>query len=133
LSDPLERLNKAIDWSLFRATLNKHLHTEALGPGGRPPFDHVMMFKILILQEYFGLSDERSAFQITDRFSFMRFLGLQTYSKVPDSKTTWHFRERLKEGNVVQHLFKRFKKELDKQQMIVHKGKIVDASIVQVP
>jgi len=63
----------------------------------------------------------------------LRFLGLHTYSEVPDSSTIWHFRERLKEGNVVQHLFKRFKKELDKQQMIVHKGKIVDASVVQAP
>jgi len=66
LGDPSERMNKAIDWSLFRATLNKHLHTKALGPGGRPPFDYVMMLKILILQEYFGLSDERLEFQITD-------------------------------------------------------------------
>jgi len=133
LGDPLERLDKAIDWSLFSATLNKHLRAEASGPGGRPPFDYVMMFKILILQEYFGLRDERLEFQITDRFSFMRFLGLQTYSKVPDSNTIWHFRERLKEGNVVRQLFERFNKQLKKHNLIVNKGKIVDASIVQVP
>jgi len=133
LGDPLERLDKAIDWSMFRYTLNKHLRRESLGPGGRPAYDYVMMFKVLILQEYFGLSDERVEFQITDRFSFMRFLGLHTYSKVPDSNTIWHFRERLKEGNVVQELFNRFNKELHKQQMIVNKGKIVDASIVQIP
>jgi len=62
MSDPLERLNKAIGWSLFSATLNKHLRTEASGLGGRPTFDYVMMFKILILQEYFGLNDERLEF-----------------------------------------------------------------------
>jgi len=133
LGDPLERLNKAIDWSLFSATLNKHLRTEALGPEGIPSFDYVMMFKILILQEYFGLSDERLEFEITDRFSFMRFLGLQTCSKVPDSNTIWHFRERLKEGDVVRQLFERFNKQLKKHDLIVNKGKIVDTTIVQVP
>ena len=78
LGDPLEKLNDAVDWELFRYTLDKHLVKEAKGPGGRPNYDYVMMFKILILQEYFGLSDEQIEFQITDRFSFMRFLGLRS-------------------------------------------------------
>ena len=63
----------------------------------------------------------------------MRFLGLQTYSKVPDSNTIWHFRERLKEGNIVREFFDRFNKELKKHDLIVNKGKIGDASIVQLP
>ncbi|SRR5665213_390465 len=87
LGDPLERLIKSIEWSLFRSVLNGVFVKEAKGPGGRPPFDYVMMFKILILQEYFGLSDEQLEFQIKDRFSFMRFLGLGIYNKVPDSNT----------------------------------------------
>ncbi len=73
---------------LFRYTLDKHLEKEAKGPGGRPTYDYVLMFKVLTLQEYFGLSDEQMAFQLTDRFSFMRFLGLHSYNKVPDSNTT---------------------------------------------
>jgi transposase, IS5 family len=133
LGDPLERLNTAIEWDVFRYTLNKHLIKEAKGAGGRPPFDYVMMFKILILQEYFGLSDEQMEFQITDRFSFMRFLGLHSYDKVPDSNTIWTFRENLKEGNVVQELFERFGKELNKHGLIVNKGKIIDATIIEVP
>lgn len=133
LGDPLEKLNSAIEWDLFRYTLNKHLIKEAKGAGGRPPFDYVMMFKILILQEYFGLSDEQMEFQITDRFSFMRFLGLRSYDKVPDSNTIWTFRENLKEGDVVKELFERFGKELNKHGLIVNKGKIIDATIVEVP
>jgi IS5 family transposase len=91
------------------------------------------MFKILILQEYFGLSDEQMEFQITDRFSFMRFLGLRSCDTVPDSNTIWTFRERLKEGDVVKELFERFGKELNKHGLIINKGKIIDATIIEVP
>jgi IS5 family transposase len=133
LGDPLEKLNATINWELFRYTLDKHLEKEAKGPGGRPNYDYILMFKILILQEYFGLSDEQMEFQITDRFSFMRFLGLHSYNKVPDSNTIWTFRERLKDGDVVKELFDRFGKELNKQGLIVNKGKIIDATIIEVP
>lgn len=133
LGDPLERLNASIDWPMFRSTLEKHLSITAKGPGGRPPYDYVLMFKILILQEYFGLSDAQMEFQITDRFSFMRFLGLRSYDKVPDCNTIWTFRERLKEGDVMKVLFDRFTKVLNQQGLIVNKGKIIDATIVEVP
>jgi transposase, IS5 family len=133
LGDPLEKLNRCIEWNIFRPILNKVFVKEVKGPGGRPAFDYVMMFKILILQEYFGLSDEQMEFQITDRFSFMRFLGLRTCSKVPDQNTIWNFREQLKEADAVKALFDRFHRELEKQNLIVNKGKIIDASIVEVP
>lgn len=133
LGDPLERLNQSIEWSLFRPLLNGVFAKEAKGPGGRPGFDYVMMFKILILQEYFGLSDEQLEFQITDRFSFMRFLGLGVYNKVPDSNTIWNFREQLSKEDSVKKLFAIFHKELTKQGMIINKGKIVDASIIDAP
>ena len=133
LGDPLEKLNMAIDWELFRYTLYKHFEKEIKGPGGRPNYDYILMFKILILQEYFGLSDEQMEFQITDRFSFMRFLGLRSYNKVPDYNTIWIFRERWKEGVVAKELFERFGKELNKHGLIVNKGKIIDATIIEVP
>lgn len=133
LGDPLEKLNAAVNWELFRYTLDKQLDKAAKGPGGRPGYDYILMFKILILQEHFGLSDERMEFQITDRFSFMRFLGLRSCDKVPDSNTIWTFRERLTEGDVVKQLFERFDKELNKQGLIVNKGKIIDATITEVP
>lgn len=133
LGDPLERINEAIDWNLFVPILNEAMHKEAKGPGGRPPYEYVLMFKILILQEYFGLSDEQMEFQITDRFSFMRFLSFRSCDKVPDQNTIWNFREQLKEGNVIKKLFDRFRKELERQRMILNKGKIIDASIVEVP
>lgn len=133
LGDPLEKLEKCVKWNIFRPILNKVFSQEAKGPGGRPAFDYVMMFKILILQEYFGLSDEQAEYQITDRFSFLRFLGLRTCSKVPDQNTIWHFRERLKEKDAVKDLFKCFHEELKQKGYILGKGKIVDASIVEAP
>lgn len=133
LGDPLEKLNKCIDWNLFRPTLNKAMAKEAKGPGGRPHYDYVVMFKILILQQYFDLSDEQMEFQITDRFSFMRFLGLRTCAKVPDQNTIWNFREQLKDGEWIKQLFDCFHRELRRNNLIVNKGKIIDATIVEVP
>lgn len=60
-------------------------------------------------------------FQITDRFSFMRFLGLRSYDKVPDSNTIWRFRQHLTQGDVVKELFERFGKELNKHSLIVNR------------
>jgi transposase, IS5 family len=133
LGDPLEKLNATIDWEVFRYLLDKALVKEAKGPGGRPNYDYVMMFKILILQEYFGLSDAQMEFQITDRFSFMRFLGLHSCDTVPDSNTIWTFREYLTQDDIIKKLFDRFGKELNKQGLIINKGKIIDASIIEVP
>ncbi len=133
LGDPLEKLNSTINWEIFRSILNKHLKVEGVAPGGRPPFDYVMMFKILILQEYFGLSDEQMEYQITDRFSFMRFLGLRIHSKVPDRNTIWNFREKMKVDALMEKLFNQFGKELVKQGLIVNKGKIIDATIMNAP
>lgn len=131
--DTLEKLNGKIQWELFRPLLNEILDKEAQGPGGRPPFDYVMMFKILILQKYYNMSDDQTEFQILDRLSFMRFLGLTLSDKVPDSKTVWLYREQLKEGDSVKKLFDLFAQHLKKNHLIVNQGKILDASIVETP
>ena len=133
LGDPLVRLNESIDWRMFASILSDALKKEAKGPGGRPGYEYVLMFKILILQEYYGLSDEQMEFQITDRFSFMRFLGLRSCDKVPDHNTIWNFREQLKANGTVGVLFDCFGKALEQAGLIVNKGKIVDASVVEAP
>ncbi len=89
LGDPLEILNKVIKWEMFRSVLNQACRKEDTGKGGRPPYDVVMMFKILVLQRLYNLSDDQTEYQINDRMSFMRFLGINLCDKVPDAKTIW--------------------------------------------
>lgn len=74
--DPLERLASVVDFEVFRGPLIAALRRSVRGKGGRPPFDPVLMFKILVLQALYSLSDEATEFQIKDRLSFQRFLGL---------------------------------------------------------
>ena len=109
------------------------MHKEHRGQGGRPPFDYIMMFKILILQRYYNLSDEQAEFQITDRISFMRFLNLDFQDKVPDARTIWHFRDVLVQQDVIEDLFDTFKALLDRERIIAHAGSLVDASFADVP
>ena len=94
---PLDRLNERIDWELFRTDLEGHLDYQCGSQGGRPPWCPVLMFKILVLQKYYDLSEEQTAFQILDRFSFQRFLGLDVGDPVPDKNSLWTFKERLGE------------------------------------
>ena len=133
LGDPLEKLNDGIDFEKFRSFLEESLFTEPKGPGGRPPFDYVLMFKILILQRYYNLSDEQVEYQINDRMSFMRFLDLTIADDIPDSRTVWAFREQITNLGLVEKLFDLFLTELNSLGLIVNEGKIVDASFVETP
>jgi IS5 family transposase len=133
LGDPLARLSKGIDFELFRTVLEEGLSKEPAGKGGRPPYDYVMMFKIMILQRYYNLADDQAEYQINDRMSFMRFLNLSIADDIPDSKTIWNFRELLTDLGLVEELFALFLKELEKLHLVVNEGKIVDASFVEVP
>ncbi len=133
LGDPLQKLNEVINWEMFRPVLNRIFKTEPKGPGGRPPFDYVMMFKILILQKLFHISDAQAQYQINDRLSFMRFLGQHLYDTVPDEKTIWHFREQLVKSNMMDTLFYRFIHTLEEKGIITLNGSIVDATFVDKP
>lgn len=130
---PLQKLDSVIDWEVFRQPLEDAFTIEAKAPGGRPPFDRLMMFKIIILQRYYNLSDEQTEFQIKDRLSFQQFLGLQIGDKVPDEKTIWHFKEQLKEKKLSDKLFELFTQSLVSNGIIAKEGSIVDASFVNVP
>jgi hypothetical protein len=79
---PLQKLNKVIDWEIFRPILESALLNKNKAKGGRPPFDKILMFKIIILQRYFNISDDQTEFQIKDRLSFMDFLNLDLSAKI---------------------------------------------------
>ena len=108
LGDQLEAFSRTVDFEVFRPELNKSLVYSDGSKGGRPPFDPVLMFKILVIQTLNNLSDERTEYLINDRLSFMRFLGLGLSDRVPDAKTIWLFRERLTQAEAIERLFNHF-------------------------
>ncbi len=91
------------------------------------------MFKVLILQRLYNVSDEQMEFQINDRLSFMRFLGIGLSNKVPDQKTIWLFRENLMKPNMIEQLFKQFDEQMSSEGFLLREGSIIDATIVGVP
>lgn len=131
--DPLVHLNACVNWEMFRPELETIREKERKSPAGRKPFDVVMMFKVLVLQSLYNLSDDAVEYQVRDRLSFMRFLGLGIGDRVPDAKTIWLFREELGHAGLVKRLFKRFDRYFREQGFTARKGQIVDASIVSVP
>ena len=131
--DPLVKLNEVVNWELFRCDLEQVREKDRKSNAGRKPFDAVLMFKILILQSLYNLSDDQIEFQIRDRLSFMRFLGLSLNKTVPDAKTVWLFREQLNEAGLIKTLFERFDSFLSESGFAARKGQIVDASIIAAP
>jgi len=133
LGDHLEAFAAAVDFEMFRGDLVSALGYADGAQGGRPPFDPVMMFKILVIQAMDNLSDERAEFLINDRMSFMRFLGLTLADRVPDARTIWLFREKLTKAGAIEGLFARFDAALRSSGYIAMSGQIVDATLVAAP
>ena len=133
IGDPLEILNSIINWEMFRVILKKHIVRKESNKGGRPPFDIVMMFKILVLERLYNMSDDQAEFQINDRRSFMRFLGLESYDTVPDAKTIWKFRDDLSKTDAIEECFHLFNEMLAEEGLITHSGTIIDATFVDAP
>jgi transposase, IS5 family len=131
--DPLERLNAIIDWEMFRPILERMDKKERKSKAGRKPTCRILMFKMLILQRLNGLSDERLQYQVTDRLSFMRFLGVELAGNVPDARTVWAFREALKEHQLADALFDRLNQALAELGIELKSGQIIDATFVPVP
>lgn len=131
--DPLQALNTVVDWELFRAPIEQVRQKERRSSAGRKPFDAIVMFKVLVLQHLYNLSDDETEYQIRDRYSFCRFLELTPEHSVPDSKTIWLFREQLVQAALVKPLFERFNLALESKGYLARKGQMVDASIVDVP
>jgi len=134
MGNPLEAISKVIDFELFRDLLeSKLLNTNKKNNAGAKPYDVVMLFRILILQRYYGLGDSQVEYQILDRISFRTFLGLETGDKVPDEKTVWSFRERVTRTGLVEDLFEQFTAFLEQQELIFNEGQLIDASFTVAP
>ena len=131
--DPLEVLAQVVDFEIFRAPLEAALDYSDGAKGGRPAYDAVAMFKVLILAARHTVSDERMEFLIRDRLSWLRFLGFDLGAPTPDRNTIWTFRERLIRAGVMGDLFAAFDRELRHAGYLAMGGQIVDATLVSAP
>ena len=131
--DPLVKLAALIDFEAFRPKLVTVLKRSDGSKGSPPPYDPVLMFKVLVLQTLYTLSDDATEFQIRDRLSFMRFLGLGFEDAVPDAKTVWLFRDHLTRAGAIEVLFAAFDTWLKGKNYLAMSGQIVDASIIAAP
>lgn len=131
--DPLVTLAAVVDFEPFRYRLEKALKRSDGTKGGRPPYDPVLMFKVLVLQALYGLSDDQAEFQIRDRLSFLRFLGLHPNAPSPDAKTIWLFREHLVQARAIEKLFALFDARLKEGGYLAQGGQIIDATVIAAP
>lgn len=122
----LEEVRKLIDWSGFEVLLAK-VHGEALGAPGYPP---IAMFKIALLQQWYGLSDPPAEDALADRLSFHRFCGFPLDEKTPDHTSIWRFRQRLVQLELQDGLLAELNRQLDRLGLIVKRGTLVDATII---
>lgn len=133
LGDPLPRIDAVVDWETFRPVLLRIRKKKDRRKGGRPPFDVVLMFKVLVLQQLYNLSDDQTEFQIRDRYSFARFLGLDPEGRVPDAKTIWLYREQLKQQGLMDEVFSGLLGQIEGAGYVARCGQIVDAAMVEAP
>lgn len=131
--DPLEKLKEVVDFEVFRTEIEEGLDFSDRAKGGRPPYDAILIFKILVLQTLYSLSDDQTEYQIKDRLSFMRFLGLALCQSVPDAKTIWLYRERLAQKGLIEKLFLTFDRALKDRGYLAMSGQIIDATIISAP
>jgi IS5 family transposase len=89
------------------------------------------MFKVLVLQALYTLSDDQTEYQLKDRLSFLRFVGLALEDRVPDAKTLWLFREQLTRAGAIERLFARFDAGLRDAGYLAMGGQIIDATVIQ--
>lgn len=129
----LDGLNQIIDWEAFIPLINKAFKTQLKQKGGRPAYDAIVMFKILVLQRIHNLSEEATELAIAERLTWHRFLGLHVGSRFPDKNTIWSFKQSLIQADCMSLCYDAFFEQLEKHGYHLESGKIVDASIVKVP
>jgi len=123
----LTKIDSQIDWQAFEKLLEPLYHPTK----GRPSHPPVMMFKALLLAQWYNLSDPGLEEAICDRLSFQRFLGLSLTDPVPDETRICRFRNMLAEANLGECLFAMLAEQLQAKGLIVQRGTLVDATLIK--
>lgn len=131
--DKLGDLDEIIPWEVFRPSLERLSRKGRKSKAGRPPIDRLRLFKLLLLQQLYNLSDEDLEYQCHDRLSFRRFVGLSPEEEVPDASTISRFRNQVTEEGLIDELFEQFEQLLRKAGYAAKGGQILDATMVPVP
>ncbi len=133
IGDALSKLVEHVDFAALAAEIDDAAPRPGRERGGRPPFPTELMVRVLVIQQLYNLSDEQMEFQLLDRLSFQRFVGLRQSSHAPDRTTIWTFKERLIKAGAAERIFEAVGRQLDRHGYIARGGQMIDASIVPVP
>lgn len=133
LGDPLEWMSKDVQWEIFREDLESIMKVEPKGPGGRPPYDYVLLFRCVVLQSALNISDDRLEFLLNDSLSALRAVGACVSEKMPDAKTIWHFKNVLANHDAGKRLFKKLNQSLSDKGFLKKEKVAVDSTIIEAP
>ena len=122
----LERAAALLDWKAVEDVLVP-LRSGAMGA---PSYPVVVIFKALLLQQWYGLSDPGLEEALGDRLSFRRFCGIPLEQKTPDHTTIWRFRERLAESGLAEAAFSCITSQIENAGLVLKKGTLIDASLI---
>lgn len=124
--DALAEISRLVDWNPIERLLSG-IHRAAKGEAAYPP---LMMFKVVLLQRWYDLSDPAMEAALFDRVSFLNFVGLSAEDETPDHTTIWRFRQHLAENGLIERLFAELSRQLDARGVTIKQGTLIDASLV---
>jgi IS5 family transposase len=126
-NETLERIGALVDWSQIEALLGGLRG----GRMGQPGYPALALFKALLLQQWYGLSDPGLEEALADRLSFRRFVGLSLSEPVPDHSTLWRFRERLGRSGLAERAFLLIAAQIEHSGFVLKRGTLIDASLIR--
>lgn len=127
LNQRLDKVERLVDWKPFEERLNRIYSS----PTGRPSHPVLLLFKCLLLQAWYNLSDYALEEVLDDRLSFRRFVGLSVSQKAPDHSVFSRFRDQLVQQQMHGQLFNELDRQLETQGLILKKGTLVDATVIE--
>ena len=126
-SEWLDQLDAALDWPALE-TIVTGIYASREGGLAYPLLTYV---KLLLLQQWHGLSDEGLEAAVDDRLSFRRFAGIPLSESVPDHSSVWRFREELAKRGLAERLLAEVNRQLDAKGLILRRGTLIDATILE--
>ena len=133
IGDPLGMLSQQVDFMAIAEAVQALLPVVDYSRGGRPPYPVVLMVKLLVLKQLYGLSDDQVEYQALDRATFQRFLGVESARRIPDAKTFWAFQQTLMKAGGAEAIAQAVQVQLAQAGYLARNGQLIDASIVRAP